>query len=331
MFFTTNLYKANVFLIGLVLNCICSGLSLILIILCGIQYKYININWTKLNFFQNLHDLELSSCIINIICCILGFFIFIKKFECKTLQKIYMLITSLIAVYSIIVCIISFAAIPKIIKENSTNQCESSNMKGILTNINKIENIFYILDNYICSDKCPCSGNETKTFEQCENTSILQESLDSVPDKKIISNFNSEKFITYWSFIEKKFDCVGLCNTSYILNDQSDVSIKKYLFSENKNSIENYGCICPLSEFLNKMIKSFSIILVIYIIVSVMCIYIDTAIYLDKVFEGSNFPHKPNDLFEKGIIGKNIVRQVNIIQGSNNIESINGKINKDNN
>lgn len=69
MFFTTNLYKANVFLIGLVLNCICSGLSLILIILCGIQYKYININWTKLNFFQNLHDLELSSCIINIICC----------------------------------------------------------------------------------------------------------------------------------------------------------------------------------------------------------------------------------------------------------------------
>ena len=106
--FTTNLYKENVFLIGLILNSICCAISIALIILSGIQYKYININWTKLNFFHDLKDLELSSSIINFICCILGFCVFIKKLECKTLQKIYILIASLISVYSIVVCFLSF-------------------------------------------------------------------------------------------------------------------------------------------------------------------------------------------------------------------------------
>ena len=137
---------------------------------------------------------------------------------------------------------------------------------------------------------------------------------------------------TYTDFIEEKFNCVGLCNTSYISTENNDlITINKYLFSDNTNSIKNFGCIFPLSDYLYKMIISFSVLLIINILFLVMSIYIGIAIYLDKVFEGSNFPHKPNDLFEKGIIGKNIVRQVNIIQGSNNIESINGKINKDNN
>ena len=42
IFFTEKLYKENVFLIGLILNSVCSAISLVLIILCGIQYKYIN-------------------------------------------------------------------------------------------------------------------------------------------------------------------------------------------------------------------------------------------------------------------------------------------------
>ena len=332
IFFTEKLYKENVFLIGLILNSVCSAISLVLIILCGIQYKYININWTNLNFFHNLKDLELSSSIINIICCILGFCVFIKKLECKTLQKIYILVASLISVYSIIVCIISFSAIPKIIEKNSENSCHSSNMKGILKNINKIENIFYDLDEYICSNDCPCNENEIMNLQKCGNNDILKNSISNISDKKIISNFNSDKFLSYWSSLEDKFDCVGLCNTSYFQKDQNNLTnINKYLFSENKNPIKNYGCIYPLSEFLYNMIISFSSLLLIYIIISVMCIYICIGIFLDKVYEGSNFPHKSKGLYEKGYIGKNIKREVNVIQGSKRQDSVNAKINnKDN-
>ena len=48
LFFTEKLYKENVFIIGLILNSVCSAISLVLIILCGIQYKYININFFNL-------------------------------------------------------------------------------------------------------------------------------------------------------------------------------------------------------------------------------------------------------------------------------------------
>ena len=67
--FTSNLYKKNVFLIGLVLNSISSAISVALIIIAGIQYKYININWTKLNYLWNLKDFEISLSVIIVICC----------------------------------------------------------------------------------------------------------------------------------------------------------------------------------------------------------------------------------------------------------------------
>lgn len=325
--FTTNLYKENVFLIGLILNSICCAISIVLIILSGVQYKYININWTKLNFFHNLCDLELSSSILIFICSILGFTVFIKKLECKTLQKIYILIASLFSIYSIVVCFISFFSLPKVIKQNSEECCKSSNMKGILKNMNKIENIFYALDEYICSPDCPCKNNQILNYLKCENNNILKESIELIPDKKIISNFDSEKFVSYWSFLEEKFDCIGLCNMTYLSEDKNEIiSMNKYLFSDNDNKIKNYGCIYPLSEYLYKMIISFSILLVIYILICVMSIYICFAIYLDKVFEGSNFPKPKGNLYEKGILNNKIVqKEVKVVQGSDNIESINSK------
>ena len=41
--FAADLYKENLFLIGLILNSICCGISIVLIILSGFQYRYINV------------------------------------------------------------------------------------------------------------------------------------------------------------------------------------------------------------------------------------------------------------------------------------------------
>ena len=321
IFFTEYLYKENVFLIGLILNCVCTAFSLVLLILSGIQYKYININFTKLNDFQDLNDLELSSSIINVIFCFLGFFIFIKKLECKTLQKIYIITGFLFSIYSIIVCIISFISYPKIIKENSTNPCQSSNMKGILTNILKIESLFYEVDNYLNLSGC------RQEDKNCENKELLEESISKISDSRIASNFDSDKFINYWSNIEDKFDCTGLCNTSYSINQVDIKNIDKYLFSENNDEIKYFGCIYPLSKYFYKMIISFSSLLLIYIIISIFCIYICFGIFLDKVYEGSNFPHRSKDFYKRGYIGNNIQKEVKVVQGYKNQESLNTKIN----
>ena len=313
--FTSKLYKKNVFLIGLVLNSISSAISVALIIIAGIQYKYININWTKLNYLWNLKDFEISLSVIIVICCLLGFFVFIKKFECKTLQKIYIFTGSLIWIYSILVCIICFLSLPKAIKENSSNSCQPSNMKGILKNILKFEILFHDLDKFLCSDDCLCDGNEEMNIQKCEYQDIIQGSLSKINDNKLVSKFDSEKFISYWSDIEDKYDCVGLCNNSYILDENNDeyTTINKYLFTDNRKSFKVNGCIFPLSNYLNKMIMSFGCLVIVYLVISVINIYICFAIYFDKVYEGSNFP---NQIIEKGYIAPN-----------ERFESINAKIN----
>ena len=107
-------YKENVFLSGLILNIISSIIIIVLIVLCGIQYKYIDIDFAKINAYQNLKDFQLSFCIIYLFCCILGFIVFIKSLECKTMQKIYILYAILSWIYSVIVCVICFLSSPNI-------------------------------------------------------------------------------------------------------------------------------------------------------------------------------------------------------------------------
>jgi len=112
--------------------------------------------------------------------------------------------------------------LPKAIKENSSNSCQPSNMKGILKNILKFEILFHDLDKFLCSDDCLCNGNEEMNIQKCEYQDIIQGSLSKINDNKLVSKFDSEKFISYWSDIEDKYDCVGLCNNSYILGENND-------------------------------------------------------------------------------------------------------------
>ncbi len=306
-------YKENVFLTGLILNIISSVIIIILIILCGIQYNYIKINWTKINPYQNLCDFELSFCILYFFTCILGFIVFIKSLECKTMQKIYIIYAILTWVYSVVVCVICFISAPKIIKYNSDTNCESLNLKGILQNFYKFENIFYEVNNYFCSE-------EIINFQKCSDVT-KNEAFDlsllnlNNSNKKMYENFNKDKFMSYWSKIEKKFKCVGLCNTSYISDiDNNLTNISNYLFSDNTKPIDNTsGCIFPLSDWLNKMIISFACLLIVNIVLSVICIYICFAIYYDKVYEGSNYPDIGHI---KGIISKSENKQIEIIKGN---------------
>lgn len=287
-------YRENVFLSGLILNIISSIIIVILIALCGIQYQYININFTKLNSYQNICNLQLSLCIIYVFCCILGFIVFIKHLECKTMEKIYIIYGILSWIYSIVVYIICFLSYPNIIKNNSDLNCQLIELKGILKNFNKVENILYQTNNYLCSNDCPCPGNQKMNFQKCPVNIInngFKEGLLNYIGSEFEQKFNSEKFMSYWSKIENKFKCVGFCNISYYSSDINNYkNINKFLFSDNRNEIKNNGCLFSLSDWLNKMILSFSCLTLINIVLSVICIYICFAILFDKVFEGSNFP-----------------------------------------
>lgn len=309
----THFFKKTVFLTGLIINIISSTLLIILIILCGIQYNYININFTKINTYQRLSDFQLSLCILYIFTCVLGFIVFIKHLECKTMQKIYIIYAFLTWVYSIIVCIQCFLSYPNIIKKNSDLNCQSIKLRGLLKNFQKFENIFYDINNYLCSNDCPCKEDENMKFQKCQDIIKRKVFNESMADGGFGDNFNYNKFMLYWEKIENKFECVGFCNESYYNFEENNiVNISKYLFSNNRNIIKNYGCLFPLSNWLNKMILSFVSIMIVNIVLSAICIYICIAILFDKVYEGSNYPQYFTGSHKKNIFHKSENKQINI-------------------
>ena len=312
----THFYRENVFLSGLILNIISSAIIVILIILCGVQYQYIKIKFSEINSYQNICDFQLSLCIIYVFCCILGYIVFIKHLECKTMEKIYIIYGIFSWIYSVVVCVICFLSYPNIINNNSDINCQSIKLKGVLNNFNKIENIFYTANEYLCSSKCPCSENQKMNFKNCPESVInnaFQESLSSYAGSDFQKKFNSDKFMSYWSKIENKFKCVGFCNITYYSSDINDYkNLNKFLFTNNKNKIEKNGCLFPLSNWLNKMILSFSCLLLINIVLSVICIYICFAILFDKVYEGSNLPQSSGSYKKKNY---NNNKQIDIING----------------
>ena len=308
----THFFKKTVFLTGLIINIISSALLVVLIILCGIQYNYININFTKINSYQKLSDFQLSLCILYIFTCVLGFIVFIKKLECKTMQKIYIIYAFLTWVYSIIVCVQCFLTYPNIIKNNSDLNCQTIELSGILKNFQKFENIFYDINEYLCSNECPCPENENMKFQKCQDIIKKKVFNESTINKNFV-DFNYKKFMAYWEKVENKFKCVGFCNVTYDNYEENNITnISKYLFSNNQNKIENYGCLFPLSNWLNKMILSFVSIMIVNIILSAVCIYICIAILFDKVFEGSNFPQYFPNPRKNNILHKSENKQIDI-------------------
>ena len=273
----TNFVKKTVFLIGFILNIISSVILISAIILCGIQYKYVNINWIKTYLFHNLSSYELSYCIAYLLVCILGFIVFINRLECKIMQKIYIIYGILVFVYSIIVCSICFISNPNIIKDNDES-CKSVKFKGILKDFIISENIFYEVNKILCSNSCPCPEDEKMNFQKCS----YDEGLSSFIDKEHES-FDENNFISYWSNIEEKFHCVGLCKIfSFSLEDE-DHSISKYLFSDSNEKNIKYGCIYSLSNWMNKMIISFNCLIIINLILLAFGLYMAFALLFDKV------------------------------------------------
>ena len=221
------------------------------------------------------------------------------------MQKIYIIYATLSFIYSIVVAVVCFLSSPKIIKNNSDLDCQKIDLKGILNNFHKLENIFYETDKYLCSNECPCLDDEKNIFQKCPKElkkSVFNRSLLYYTGSEFQKRFNDNKFMKYWEKIENKFKCVGFCNTTYFnIEDNNYTYINKYLFSNKNKNIKNKGCLFQMSDWLNKIILSYGVLVVINTVLTIICIYICFAILFDKVYEGSNYPQYSGRMFRKKI------------------------------
>lgn len=300
----TNFYKATIFKAGFVSNIFYTIFSIALLILCGIQYNIINIKWAKLNIFQCLGDLEISYIVLISLCSIFGYFVFISSLECKTLELIYLIYGSIVFIFSIIVVIWCFLGSPDFINESS--QCELIKYKGLLNGFEKFDKLFINVDKALCSNNCKCINDENSVFnfKKCEEN-LIGDTFKTTFENKDIKNFERGKFMSFWSMIEKKFDCTGLCEVEYSVGNENK-KIDKYLFSDiNRGKIENYGCIFIMSKWIKRIVISFGSLAVANSLLNLFCIFMDFALYFDFVFEGSNIPKfYPKKISDKDISNK---------------------------
>lgn len=322
-------YKVTIFNSGFLSNVFYTAMTIVITILCGIQYNYIYIEWTKLNIFKCLAPLQIGNVVLCILNSILGFIIFIPKLECKTMELIYIIFCPITFVFSLLVSVFCFLGAPQGMKSSIiSNNCPNLEYKGIFKGMENFDSLFIEVDKAFCSANCTCEIFDKEVFEKYYsndtfiryiniNGEIINKiSFDNCPlplKKSVFENyiknnishnnlkFNKEKFMTYFEKIENKFKCSGWCETLYQSeNDEQNESdenlninkkIDKYLFSDiNKGRPKTFGCVYKVTKWVNKIIIITGSLILVNLIFNAFCIMMDYAILFDIVFEGSNYP-----------------------------------------
>ena len=98
-----------------------------------------------------------------------------------------------------------------------------------------------------------------KYYIKTGNKNNFQE-CDKYNDIKNTSKINvNKKFAQYWKNIEKRFNCVGFCQTSYYSDRiNGNVPFAKYLFSDfRRGPVKHKGCFRLLMNWIIKALISF--------------------------------------------------------------------------
>ena len=219
--------------------------GLICLILCIIQYNIINFQYTKKNKFSRIGELFLGANTILLFSCLFSIVLFLGFLQCKTMQLIFLIFQSIFTLFIFISGIVIIVS-GNISKNKLTKTCQKD-LNGIFKHFLLLDDYFKLIDNYLCSDECPCYFNEISTYEKFKNPQLNNVSLnliDSINFNKNVNlienninnyefNFNncSEKVKekAFYKFILQKDD-----NRKYFENIDNEKFFKFWRKIENK-------------------------------------------------------------------------------------------------
>lgn len=161
--------------------------------------------------------------------------------------------------------------------------------KRILTYWRSLDYLMIEVDKVLCGNDCHCDVNiyaqrmfesdpyaslifsdysvnliptalNVINFQNCKRLSKERVNTSFIENEKntwgelAITDFDIEKFATFWGYIENRFECAGWCTTAYQTENYNKLAtgqrmMYKYLFSDiNKGPVKNKGC---LKQILN--------------------------------------------------------------------------------
>ena len=249
--------KSCIAKIGLIFSIIFGILSIVTIVLCGIEYDFVNLNWIEGEKYKSLPLVTLISEIFSIAVMILG----IIEFSCCSNSKCFGIIVSMhsykhhnqyliIQLLALVFCFIISVICLLASDTGKTKDYIGCNTKykGIFKYWENIDKLFEAVDVSLCSIDCPCDFTNSITKEFTDNLTTREyfdtyvvdgynEAFQKCPEtlqNKVknyfeeyekdngnkLSKLNIKKFAQYWKYIENKFNCVGWCQTTYIHNSE---------------------------------------------------------------------------------------------------------------
>ena len=120
------------------------------------------------------------------------------------------------------------------------------------------------------------------------------------PSTKIKIN---KKFAQYWKNIEKRFNCVGFCQTIYYHNELGEtVPFTKYLFSGfNRGPIKHKGCFRLLMNWIIKALISFGSLRIAGSLIQIGIVFIGINMLKEGENENDNDYKNQDDNHEKKV------------------------------
>ena len=172
--------------------------GLVCLILCIIQYNIINFQYSKANEFSRISELFLGANTILLFSCLFSIVLFLGFMQCKTMQLIFLIFQSIFTLFIFISGIIIIVS-GNISKNQLTKTCQKD-LKGIFKHFLLLDDYFKLIDNYLCSDECPCYFNKNSTYEKFKNpqlNNVNSELIDSINFNKNVNLIDNNYYYEF--------------------------------------------------------------------------------------------------------------------------------------
>lgn len=283
-------------------------LSIICIVIAGVDYQQTDFRWTQEGTWRYLASLQVGVVVVVFFFCILGIGLLLSPTPCKTLQILYIVLEFFSIILGLSISIVALVA-GAISKNDLTNVCKKE-YKGIFSHFRELDELIALADEKLCSDDCPCiitnytayeditefynknsdyqrdskivyldnPDNRTKNFNDCMadiKDDVTTSFTSGNGKRRYFGNIKIDYFTEFWGRIEKKFHCNGWCQVDYVSKLGKRKQIK-YVFSDvNGGVVQNRGCMHRLADWLPKVINTFgSVLLIVSVIMMVNFVFI---------------------------------------------------------
>ena len=195
--------KQTVLSLGLVLTILFGALSIICIVISGVDYQQTDMKWTDVGPWRHLAALQVSSVVVVFFIFLIGLITFTCGAQCKTIQLMFVMLEFLTMILTLGVAI--FALVAGAIGQDEYTKMCNKNYTGIFEDFKVLDKLMFEADKTLCSEKCMCNLNTNESAledfndfynEKLRGDKLVSPAFDDTVGSSMNLKYNSTSNVT---------------------------------------------------------------------------------------------------------------------------------------